>query len=83
VLRPHDINHYFGEEATGEDCLTATCGPMPRRVKSARGGVLYGGGFTIGSSGTANYDGEAMAKAARLCQFQLSRGAMGFSPIPN
>ena len=21
VLRPHDINHYFGEEATSEDCL--------------------------------------------------------------
>src|SRR5262245_63767933 len=20
VLRPHDINHYFGEEPTGEDC---------------------------------------------------------------
>jgi len=21
VLRPHNINHYFGEEATSEDCL--------------------------------------------------------------
>ena len=21
VLRPHDINHYFGEEPTSEDCL--------------------------------------------------------------
>ena len=21
ILRPHDINHYFGEEATSEDCL--------------------------------------------------------------
>jgi para-nitrobenzyl esterase len=37
---------------------------------------LYGGGFTIGSSGTANYDGEAMAKAG--ASLSISTIAWGY-----
>jgi para-nitrobenzyl esterase len=85
VLRPHDINHYFGEEATGEDCLTLNLWTNAKAGEKRPVVVfLYGGGFTIGSSGMANYDGEAMAKAgAVFVNFNYRVGAMGFSPIPN
>jgi len=86
VLRPHDINHYFGEEATGEDCLTLNLW-APREAKAgAKLPVIifiYGGGFTIGSSGMANYDGEAMAKAGALfVNFNYRVGALGFLAHP-
>ncbi|MBC2669008.1 carboxylesterase/lipase family protein [Novosphingobium piscinae] len=86
VLRPHDINHYFGEEATGEDCLTLNIWAPPGTAAGARRPVIvfiYGGGFTIGSSGMANYDGEAMARAgAVFVNFNYRVGAMGFLAHP-
>lgn len=86
VLRPHDINHYFGEEATGEDCLTMNLwAPAAAKAGSKLPVVvfIYGGGFTIGSSGMANYDGEAMAKAgAVFVNFNYRVGAMGFLAHP-
>jgi len=86
VLRPHDINHYFGEEATGEDCLTMNIWAPPGVKAGAKRPVvvfIYGGGFTIGSSGMANYDGEAMAKAgAVFVNFNYRVGAMGFLAHP-
>lgn len=84
VLRPHDINHYFGEEATGEDCLTLNLWTNAKAGEKRPVVVfLYGGGFTIGSSGMANYDGEAMAKAgAVFVNFNYRVGALGFLAHP-
>jgi para-nitrobenzyl esterase len=86
VLRPHDINHYFGEEATSEDCLTLNLW-APAAVKAgAKLPVIvfiYGGGFTIGSSGMANYDGAAVARrGAVFVNFNYRVGALGFLAHP-
>jgi para-nitrobenzyl esterase len=65
VLRPHNINNYFGEEATAEDCLYLNVWAPPGSTGSSRLPVivfLYGGGGTIGSAGSGMYDGENMAK---------------------
>ena len=77
VLRAHDINHYFGEEPTSEDCLYLNLW-APAEAKPGDGRpvivFIYGGGGTLGSSGMANYGGENMAQARRhLRQLQLSR----------
>lgn len=65
VLRPHNINHYFGEEATSEDCLYANVWAPPRSTAASKLPVIvfiYGGGGTIGSASSDMYDGAAMAK---------------------
>ncbi|RVU05778.1 carboxylesterase [Novosphingobium umbonatum] len=86
VLRPHDINHYFGEEATGEDCLTLNLwAPAGAKAGDKKPVIvfIYGGGFTIGSSGMANYDGEAMARSgAVFVNFNYRVGALGFLAHP-
>jgi len=86
VLRPHDINHYFGEEATSEDCLYMNLWSPAAATGSSKLPVIvfiYGGGFTIGSSGMANYDGEGVAKAgAVFVNFNYRVGAMGFMAHP-
>lgn len=86
VLRPHDINHYFGEEASGESCLTMnvwTPGTATADSKLPVVVFIYGGGNTIGSSGMANYDGEAMARAgAVFVNFNYRVGALGFLAHP-
>lgn len=89
VLRPHDINHYFGEEATSENCLFMniwTPGPVAKRP---RGGLpvivfIYGGGFTIGSSGMPNYGGAEIARrGAIFVNFNYRVGAFGFMVHPD
>ncbi len=86
VLRPHDINHYFGEEATSEDCLYLNVWSPASASPAAKLPVIvfiYGGGFTIGSSGMANYDGENVARAgAVFVNFNYRVGAMGFMAHP-
>jgi para-nitrobenzyl esterase len=65
VLRPHNMNHYFGEEATSEDCLYLNIWAPPGSKASDKLPVIvfiYGGGGTIGSAGSPMYDGENMAK---------------------
>ena len=86
VLRPHDINHYFGEEASGEDCLTLNVW-TPADAKAGDGRpvivFIYGGGSTIGSSGMANYDGENAAKrGAIFVNLNYRVGLMGFMAHP-
>src|SRR5688572_25839737 len=64
TLRAHDINHYFGEEATSEDCLYLNIWAPPPEARAARAPVvvwIYGGGFTTGSASMANYSGAALA----------------------
>jgi para-nitrobenzyl esterase len=86
VLRPHDINHYFGEEATSEDCLNlnlwtpADAKPGDRRPVVV---FIYGGGGTIGSAGMANYDGENVAKRGAIyVNFNYRVGTLGFLAHP-
>lgn len=85
VLRPHGINHYFGEEATSEDCLYMNIW-APEAKPAAKLPVvvfIYGGGFTIGSSGMPNYGGAAVAKrGAVFVNFNYRVGAFGFMAHP-
>ncbi len=86
VLRPHNINHYFGEEPTSENCLFMNIWTPANANAGAKLPVIvfiYGGGFTIGSSGMANYDGEAVAKAGAIfVNFNYRVGALGFLAHP-
>ena len=86
VLRPHNINHYFGEEATGEDCLYLNIWAPPDATAGSRLPVIvfiYGGGGTVGSSGMANYDGEQVAKrGAIFVNFNYRVGILGFMAHP-
>jgi para-nitrobenzyl esterase len=86
VLRPHNINHYFGEEATGEDCLYLNIWAPPDATPESRLPVIvfiYGGGNTIGSSGMANYDGEQVARrGAVYVNFNYRLGILGFMAHP-
>lgn len=86
VLRPHNTNHYFGEEPTSEDCLYLNLWAPAKADPAARLPVIvfiYGGGFTIGSSGMANYDGAALAaKGAIAINFNYRVGALGFMAHP-
>ncbi|MCP5143491.1 MAG: carboxylesterase family protein [Gammaproteobacteria bacterium] len=86
VLRPHDINHYFGEEPTSEDCLYMNIW-TPGDARPGAGlpvvVFIYGGGYTIGSSGLANYGGENVARrGAVFVNFNYRVGAMGFMAHP-
>lgn len=86
VLRPHNINHYFGEESTGEDCLYLNIWAPPDATPASRLPVIvfiYGGGGTLGSSGMANYDGEQGAKrGAIFVNFNYRVGILGFMAHP-
>jgi para-nitrobenzyl esterase len=86
VLRAHDINHYFGEEATSEDCLYLNVWAPANARAGANLPVivfLYGGGFTIGSSGMAIYGGEKVAEhGAIFVNFNYRVGALGFMAHP-
>ena len=86
VLRPHDINHYFGEEPSGEDCLYVNIwAPAAARPGDKRPVIvfIYGGGGTIGSSGMANYDGTNMARrGAIFVNFNYRVGILGFMAHP-
>ena len=86
VLRPHDINHYFGEETTGEDCLYLNVWTPGSAQPGANLPVIvfiYGGGGTIGSSGMAIYDGENVAQHGALFVTMNYRvGSLGFMAHP-
>jgi para-nitrobenzyl esterase len=86
VLRPHDINNYFGEEATSENCLYMNIWAPPDSHAGANLPVIvfiYGGGFSLGSSGMALYDGEQVAKhGAVFVNFNYRVGILGFMAHP-
>ncbi len=86
VLRPHDINHYFGEEASSEDCLYLNIwAPASARLGAKLPVVvfLYGGGGTIGSSGMANYGGDTLAqRGVVFVNFNYRVGVLGFLAHP-
>jgi para-nitrobenzyl esterase len=86
VLRPHDINHYFGEEPSGEDCLYLNIWVPPEAKAGSNLPVIvfiYGGGGTIGSSGMAVYGGEEVARqGAIFVNLNYRVGALGFMAHP-
>ncbi len=86
ILRPHDINHYFGEEATSEDCLYLNLWIPPDTKAEARRPVIlwvYGGGLSIGSAAMANYSGELLAgKGVVYVSVGYRVGAFGFMSHP-
>jgi para-nitrobenzyl esterase len=86
VLRPHNINHYFGEEPTGEDCLYLNIWTPASATANSHLPVIvfiYGGGGTIGSSGIAIYGGEEVAQqGAVFVNFNYRVGALGFMAHP-
>lgn len=81
VLRRHNLNNYFGEEATSEDCLYMNVWAAPDAKPDARLPVvvwIYGGGFTIGSSGMAVYGGENVARHGVIfASFNYRVGILG------
>jgi para-nitrobenzyl esterase len=86
VLRPHKINHYFGEEPTSEDCLYMNIwAPANSSARSQLPVIvfMYGGGGTIGSSGMAVYGGENVAqRGAVYVNFNYRVGVLGFMAHP-
>jgi para-nitrobenzyl esterase len=86
ILRPHNINHYFGEEATSEDCLYVNVWASPGAAENARRPVivwLHGGGFSIGSASMPNYGGENLAaKGVVYVTVAYRLGAFGFMAHP-
>ena len=87
ALRAHDINHYFGEEATSEDCLYLNVWAPSDASPDSRAPVvvwIYGGGFTIGSTAMANYSGETLAsKGVVYVSMAYRLGAPGFLAHPD
>ena len=81
VLRRHNLNHYFGEEATSENCLYLNIWASPVSNPDAKLPVvvwIYGGGFTLGSSGMAMYDGENVARKGTIfVSFNYRVGILG------
>ena len=86
VLRPHNINHYFGEEPSGEDCLYLNIWAPAAAKPGAKLPVvvfLYGGGGTIGSANMAVYEGEKVAQQGAIyVGFNYRVGALGFMAHP-
>jgi para-nitrobenzyl esterase len=86
VLRPHNINHYFGEEPSSEDCLYLNVWAPSSAREGANLPVIvfiYGGGSTIGSSGMAIYGGETVAeRGAVFVNMNYRLGALGFMAHP-
>ena len=81
VLRRHNLNHYFGEEATSENCLYLNVWASADAKPGAKLPVvvwIYGGGFTLGSSGMAMYGGENVAKKGMIfVSFNYRVGILG------
>lgn len=86
VLRPHNINHYFGEELVSEDCLYLNIWAPAKAASTAKLPVIvfiYGGGGTVGSSAPALYGGEEVAKhGAIYVSLNYRVGLMGFMSHP-
>lgn len=86
-LRGRSINHYFGEEATSEDCLYlniwAPARPAPQGKPYPVVAWIYGGAFNVGSASMANYSGEPLAaKGVVYVALSYRVGALGFLAHP-
>lgn len=83
-LRGSRQNHYFGNEATSEDCLFLDVWAPPRARKAPVVVWIYGGGFTIGSASMANYSGEPLARDGVVrVNLAYRVGVLGFLAHPD
>lgn len=86
-LRGRSINHYFGEEASSEDCLYvniwAPADPAPTGTAYPVIAWIYGGGFNVGSASMANYAGNTLAaKGVVYVSIGYRVGPLGFLAHP-
>ncbi|QQR40021.1 carboxylesterase/lipase family protein [Devosia rhizoryzae] len=85
-LRPHNINHYFAEEPTSENCLYMNVWAPEDATATSKLPVvvfIYGGGGTVGSSGIDTYAGQEIAKKdAIFVNFNYRVGILGFMAHP-
>lgn len=83
-LRGSRQNHYFGNEASSEDCLYLNVW-APKAARKAPVIVwIYGGGFNIGSAGMANYSGEPLARDGVVrVNLAYRVGPLGFLAHPD
>jgi para-nitrobenzyl esterase len=83
ALRNRTMNHYFGNEATSEDCLYLNVWAPPSGNKLPVIVWIYGGGFTVGSANMANYSGAGLAERGVVrVNLAYRVGAMGFLAHP-
>ena len=83
TLRTRTMNHYFGNEATSEDCLYLNVWSPPSGEKLPVIVWIYGGGFNVGSASMANYSGEGLAKSGVVrVNLAYRLGALGFLAHP-
>ena len=82
-VRTRTMNHYFGNEATSEDCLYLNVWAPSGAEQLPVIVWIYGGGFNVGSASMANYSGEKLA-ADGVVRVNLSYrlGALGFLAHP-
>jgi para-nitrobenzyl esterase len=85
-LRSPTINHYFGDELSGEDCLYLNLWAPATAKTGDRLPVLvwiYGGGFSQGSASSPIYSGSVLAKHGVIYVAPNYRvGLMGFLAHP-
>src|SRR5690349_10294633 len=85
-LRSSTINHYFGDELSGEDCLYLNIWAPAAATARDRRPVLvwiYGGGFTQGSASSPIYAGTELAKKGVLyVALNYRVGVFGFVAHP-
>lgn len=84
-LRGSNINHYFGNEATSEDCLYLNVWAPSDAAEGERPVIvwIYGGGLRVGSSSMRNYSGESLAqKGAVYVSMNYRLGMLGFLAHP-
>lgn len=84
-LRGSNINHYFGNEATSEDCLYLNIWAPSDAAEGERPVIvwIYGGGLRVGSSAMRNYSGESLAqKGAVYVSMNYRLGVLGFLAHP-
>jgi para-nitrobenzyl esterase len=87
--RGRTMNHYFGVEATSEDCLYLNVWAPPQRTMAFGEKLpvivwIYGGAFNVGSASMANYSGEGLAeKGVVRVNLAYRVGPMGFLAHPD
>jgi para-nitrobenzyl esterase len=85
ILRPSNINHYFGHEPTSEDCLYLNIWAPPGKGDAKAPVIvwIHGGGMSIGSPSMANYGGENLAKKGVVyVSIAYRLGGFGFMSHP-
>jgi para-nitrobenzyl esterase len=83
TLRTRTMNHYFGNEATSEDCLYLNVWAPANAAKLPVIVWIYGGGFNVGSASMANYSGERLAQDGVVrVNLAYRLGALGFLAHP-